>query len=65
VLAPALGVADPFCGVPILIMGETVPEGGTGILRSSGLPGTMLSGRLGMWIRFATLLYDDGMICDS
>lgn len=54
--APALGVTDPFCGVPRLTVGDTVPEGGTGILRSSGLPGTILSGSLGMWIRFATLL---------
>jgi hypothetical protein len=36
--------------------GLTVPLGGTGILISSGLPGTMESGRPGILMRLATLL---------
>jgi len=36
--------------------GLTAPEGATGILMSSGLPGTIDSGRLGILMRFATLL---------
>lgn len=35
-------------GVPMPLKGETVPLGGIGILMSSGLPGTMLSGKSGM-----------------
>lgn len=61
-LAPAVrgfcGVAvpdAPCSGVPIP-NGLTAPEGGTGILISSGLPGTRASGKLGILIRLATLL---------
>ena len=54
------GVAVPeltwTCGVPMPDNGLTAPEGGTGILMSSGLPGTIDSGRLGILMRFATLL---------
>lgn len=49
-------------GVPMPENGETVPLGGTGILMSSGLSGTMRSGSPSMCIRFAELLYDAGMI---
>lgn len=44
------------------LSGLIVPDGGTGILMSSGLPGTSLDGKSGMWMRFALLLYDAGMI---
>lgn len=54
------GTATPTTGVvvPESIggIGDIVPEGGFGILRSSGDPGTMLAGKLGMCMRFATLL---------
>lgn len=36
--------------------GVTKPEGGTGMAMSSGEPGTILSGRPGMWMRLAELL---------
>jgi hypothetical protein len=36
--------------------GLTAPLGGTGILISSGLPGTIDSGKSGILMRFATLL---------
>jgi hypothetical protein len=55
-------VPEPACGVPRPEKGLTVPEGGTGICMSSGLPGTRFSGRLGILMRFATLLYEEGMI---
>jgi hypothetical protein len=57
------GCVEGFCGVavpepaaPIPGSGLTAPLGGTGILISSGLPGIMLLGRLGILMRFATLL---------
>ena len=51
-----VAVPDPAWGVLRPGKGLTVPLGGTGILMSSGLPGTMLSGRLGILMRLATLL---------
>jgi hypothetical protein len=50
------GVAVPESVAPIPGSGLTAPLGGTGILISSGLPGIMLLGRLGILMRFATLL---------
>jgi hypothetical protein len=41
-------------GVPMPDNGETTPLGGTGILISSGEPGTISCGSPGIWIRFAS-----------
>lgn len=46
---PGAGEARPLTGL-------MAPDGGTGILMSSGLPGTSREGRSGMWILFALLL---------
>lgn len=49
------GVARPeSAGVPIPVRGLTTPEGGTGILMSSGDPGIIFSATPGMMIRFAS-----------
>lgn len=45
--------------------GVMAPDGGAGWLRPSGLEGIMRAGRPGMWMRFASLLYDAGMICET
>ena len=47
-LVPVLGVSNPI--------GVTEPLGGTGILMSSGEPGTNFSGRPGILILVASLL---------
>lgn len=40
-----LGVEAPLCGESRRGIGDIVPEGGLGILRSSGEPGTIEAGR--------------------
>lgn len=50
------GVLPPSAGVPMPLSGLIVPDGGTGILISSGLPGTSFDCRSGMWMRLALLL---------
>lgn len=42
-----LGDRDPPLGVPIPFKGDTIPLGGTGILRSSGDAGIISGGRSG------------------
>ena len=61
-VCPLLGVLVPLAGLPIPLNGLIVPEGGTGILRSSGLAGTIDGGRSGICILFARLLYEAGII---
>lgn len=46
----------PPAGVPIPLNGLAVPLGGTGMLKPSGLAGTIFSGRPSIWMRFAELL---------
>lgn len=49
------GVARPErAGVPKPVRGLTTPEGGTGILMSSGDPGMIFSATPGIVIRFAS-----------
>jgi len=57
--APAVsGVLAPLAtmrGVPSPDIGEMVPEGGTGMLMSSGDFGMRCAGKPGMWMRWARL----------
>lgn len=48
------GVPRPFAGVPSPSIGVIAPLGGTGIRRSSGLPGTSSGARSGILIRLAS-----------
>lgn len=49
---PGKGPSAGSAGVPSPSIGEAIPLGGTGILISSGEPGTISSARSGMGIRF-------------
>lgn len=74
----ATGVVEPLAGagwseavergVAAPGKGLTTPEEGapeaTGMRMSSGESGIMSSDTPGMWMRFASLLYDAGMICE-
>jgi hypothetical protein len=55
---------EETCGVPGPVgAGVGTEDGGAGIEMSWGDGGRMCAGRLGIWMRFAMLWYDAGMIC--